>query len=353
MKSNKKLLFLPFIAAILIGALWTSLERLGWSLPGWNGGLLKHGQLMIPGFLGSLISLERSVALQKKWTFFAPILFATGTILSLIPEFLIAGYMLLILASLIFVVTMIYLVKMQTTNFNIVMALSSVLLLTGNILWYLGDQIPQVIFYWIGFLALTILGERLELTRMLPIKNWQKWIVHSLIFFSFLSIIMTSFYPQIGAKIFGGVSIALAIWFILYDIARKTVKMRGQPKFTAIGLLLGYFWLIVSGMFLLIYGNSYAGLEYDAFTHAIFLGFVFGMIFVHAPIIFPAVFGKPFSFSKRFYSHLWLLQITLAGRVFADFMINAELRMWFGLLNVLTILLFLGNTIASVILEKK
>jgi len=163
----------------------------------------------------------------------------------------------------------------------------------------------------------------------------------------------TSYSHQIGAKFFGLVIVALSIWFLFNDIARRTIRNEGQTKFTAIGLILGYFWLIISGIFLMVNGNPYAGLIYDAYTHTIFLGFVFSMIFVHAPIIFPAVFGQPFSFSKRFYIHLFLLQITLVGRIAADFMGSTEWRLWFGLLNVLTILLFFGNTLISVILARK
>ena len=353
MNRNRILLFLPFVIAILLAGLWTSLQRLGWILPGWQGSVLQHGQLMILGFLGSLISLERAVALQVKWTFSSPILFAVGTILSIFPITQGLGYVILILASFIFFLVMVYLTNKQTINFNIVMTLGNLLLLMGNIFWFMGKPIAEIIFYWIGFLVLTILGERLELTRMLPIKPRQKMVGHLLLALSFIAIISTSYFPQIGAKLFGLIIIALSVWFLLHDIARRTIRNEGQTKFTAIGLILGYFWLIVSGIFLITNGNPYAGLIYDAYTHTIFLGFVFSMIFVHAPIIFPAVFGQPFSFSKRFYSHLFLLQITLVGRVAADFMGDVEWRLWFGLLNVLTILLFFGNTLISVIMAKR
>src|SRR6266508_1450532 len=50
-------------AALLIG-LWTGLARLGVSLPGGMPQIAElHGALMICGFFGTLISLERAVAL--------------------------------------------------------------------------------------------------------------------------------------------------------------------------------------------------------------------------------------------------------------------------------------------------
>jgi hypothetical protein len=33
--------------------------------------------------------------------------------------------------------------------------------------------------------------------------------------------------------------------------------------------------------------------HYDITLHAVFLGFVFAMIFAHAPVIFPLVFRRP------------------------------------------------------------
>ena len=62
---------LPFLALAilaLLAALWAGLMRLGWRLPALTPSLaLAHGPLMISGFLGTLITLERAVALKQKW----------------------------------------------------------------------------------------------------------------------------------------------------------------------------------------------------------------------------------------------------------------------------------------------
>jgi hypothetical protein len=51
--------------AALIGALWGGLLRLGWAWPTPQPSLaLLHGPLMVCGFLGTLIGLERAVALD-------------------------------------------------------------------------------------------------------------------------------------------------------------------------------------------------------------------------------------------------------------------------------------------------
>jgi len=47
---------------------WLGLVRLGWNLPlPWQDQLIAHGPLMVCGFLGTLISLERAVALGSRW----------------------------------------------------------------------------------------------------------------------------------------------------------------------------------------------------------------------------------------------------------------------------------------------
>src|SRR5574340_455088 len=68
------------LAALLLG-LWTGLLRLGWVLPRLRPGLaLAHGPLMVSGFLGTLITLERAVALGRPWTYAVPLVTAVGTL---------------------------------------------------------------------------------------------------------------------------------------------------------------------------------------------------------------------------------------------------------------------------------
>ena len=65
---NKKILpfLVPALLALLV-ALWAGLLRLGWVLPSTRGLALAHGPLMVSGFLGALIALERAVALKIRW----------------------------------------------------------------------------------------------------------------------------------------------------------------------------------------------------------------------------------------------------------------------------------------------
>jgi len=79
----------------------------------------------------------------------------------------------------------------------------------------------------------------------------------------------------------------------------------------------------------------------------VFVGFVFAMIFGHAPIIFPAILGQPIRFHPSFYLHLGLLHLSLALRIWGDLALQAEWHRWGGLLNEVAVLLFLGMTVFS------
>lgn len=112
----------------------------------------------------------------------------------------------------------------------------------------------------------------------------------------------------------------------------------------ALNLLIGYVWLAASGALGLIAGRQAAGPLYDAVLHALFLGFVFGMIFGHAPVIFPAVLRREICYGPHFYGHMLLLHASLALRVVADLAGWADLRRWGGMLNGLALLVFLVVT---------
>ena len=155
--------------------------------------------------------------------------------------------------------------------------------------------------------------------------------------------------PELGTRLAGLGMFALAIWLFRYDIARRTVRKPGLPRYTAICLLLGYFWLAVAGILILGFGQLVAGLQYDAYLHAIFLGFVFSMLFAHAPIIFPAVLGFPVVYSPFFYVFLITLQISLVGRVAADLNGLWQFRLWTGLLNGIALILFMGTMMFMVL----
>ena len=82
--------------------------------------------------------------------------------------------------------------------------------------------------------------------------------------------------------------------------------------------------------------------------HAITLGFIFSMIFGHAPLILPAVTGRPLPYHSYFHSHVVLPHVALLLRVIGDLAAQCSLRQWGGMVNGFAILLFLGNTLWAI-----
>lgn len=142
---------------------------------------------------------------------------------------------------------------------------------------------------------------------------------------------------------------ALASWLARYDLARFTIRQGGLPRFAGMCLLSGYVWLAAGGVLSMLAERWPASIElgYDARLHSIFLGFVFSMIFAHAPIVLPAVTGLRVPYSRAFYVPLALLDLSLLGRVAGDCLGSPEAYRWGGLANVVAVLLFLATTAYS------
>src|SRR5699024_9651310 len=66
-------------AVIVIAALWPGLLHLSLNLPQVSDSLHDgHGPMMSLGFLGTLITMERAVALGERWAFLGPAFSAAG-----------------------------------------------------------------------------------------------------------------------------------------------------------------------------------------------------------------------------------------------------------------------------------
>ena len=204
------------------------------------------------------------------------------------------------------------------------------------------------LLWWINFLVLTIAGERLELSRMLKLSPTVQRLFGVIAFILLAAAALGVVDYAWGMRLMGVGMVAAAAWLLRYDIARRRIKAGCVARFIGISLLSGYVWLAVGGVLAILYGGAMAGPTYDAVLHSIFLGFVFAMIFAHAPIIFPAVLHVPMAYTPRFYSHLILLHVSLILRVAGDLIPYWPARLWGGMLNVLVLLFFIANTALAV-----
>jgi hypothetical protein len=325
---------------------WLGLARLGWNLPlPWQDQLIAHGPLMVCGFLGTLISLERAVALGSRWGYVAPGGVAAGALMLDLGPLGPFGPMLITAGSLVMVAIFVVVWRRHAALFVATMTMGAVAWAAGNLLWLSGASMFRVVFWWLAFLVLTIAGERLELNRVLhPTRA-----VRSAFVLAMVAVIggvaAATWWPKPGVHALGVGLLSLTWWLARHDVARRTVRQGGVTRFMAICLLGGYAWLGAGGAIAAVTGVAMPGLLYDAMLHAVFLGFVMSMVFAHAPVIFPAVLGLPLEYRGAFYLHVGVLHVSLILRVVGDLVDSlGRWRVWGGLLNAAALLLFMFNT---------
>jgi hypothetical protein len=292
------ILLLGFISLALGVA--GGLARLGASIPAPAGAIALHGALMVSGFLGTVIGLERAVALGRRWAYAAPLASGLGG-LCLVFGLAAPGFALLALAAALLVAASLAVLARQSSLEMATLAAGALAWLAGNLSLYAG---APAVPWWIAFFALTIGGERLELSRYLKRGALARN--------AFIVLAAALLAAPLLPRVLGVVLVLLALWLFAFDLARVTVRQRGLPRYIAVCLLSGYAWLA--------FGGALLALEtaYDAALHAIFVGFVFSMVFGHAPVILPAVLRVPLPYHPVLYVPLALLHASLALRVFVS-----------------------------------
>lgn len=363
----KRLPLIALAAAALLFGVWTGLLRVGlaaapeWLLP--RLPQAHHAALMISGFLGTLIGIERAVALGRAWGWAGPALSGIGAVLLLLAPEAALGPLAMVAAAAAMTAVMVELCRRQPALDTAVMAAAPLGWLAGNVLVATGSAPAQAVPGWAAFLILTIAGERLILSRLVGASRSARRVFAlacALCLGGGLAVPLDRG-PAILATGLGWV--LMASWLLHYDVARRRMSAGGLPRFVGAALLTGYLWLAIAGLLLLTQGLDPApraltlpGLgavvafayPYDATLHALLLGFVFSMIFAHAPIVLPAVTGTRLPWRNRFWMHLVLLHGSLALRVAADLTGHQAVRSWSGVGNAVAIAVFAASTVIAV-----
>ena len=303
----------------LLAAIWAGLVRMDWNLAIPNLRFPDtHGPLMVIGFLGTVIGLERAVAVKKAWAYGAPLFAVLAAIILATGLPSKWGQLLAVISSAILLAIFCFLWWHNHESYLVIIGLGALLWLIGNLLWLVESPLFITAGWWAGFLVLTITGERLELSRLRRLSN----VSRLLLFFAiavFVAGLSRISVEEPGSRVAGAGLIAIALWLLRWDIAWRTIRIAGLPRFMAVSLLSGYVWLFAAGVFWIIYAADFiAGVHYDAMLHSIFLGFVFVMIFAHAPVILPSVMDISMPFQNAFYAHLLLLHLSLFLRIGGD-----------------------------------
>jgi hypothetical protein len=332
----------------LVAGIWVGLNRIGWVLgsppaPG------SHGLILVLGFLGTVIGLERAVAIDRAWAWASPLCAAGASagILLGAPDELVG--LLLVLGGGVLVGVFGVAYRVQPETHILVMGMGAVAWVLAATTWLTGMSVAALIPWLSAFLVLTIAGERLELARMIATTDPEKRRLVAAIAFVVVGSLVAWMAPETGARIAGFGNLLVALWLIRYDIARRTVRLGGITTYMASALLMGYGWLAVSGTLWMVSGLRSWSIAYDAALHTLFLGFVMSMIMAHAPIIIPALTGLSFPFTSALWIPLAMLQVTVTMRVVGGLLELWELRRWGAMLNALALALFVAMVVASVV----
>ena len=308
-----------------------------------------HGMLMVLGFVGTLIALERAVALKRPLGFVAPALLGLGALALLSPAPLVVGRGLLTAGAAALVGLYLPLWRRQRDDAVLVQALGAVLVLGSATLWLGGVAVPALAPWLVGFVVLTIAGERLELARiaMGPSAGSTLVLLASGLVTGAVAALL---WPRPGTALLGAALLALTGWLAAHDVARRTIHTTGLTRYMAGCMLAGYCWLGVAGTIWLLGGPALDGVRYDAVLHAVFLGFTVSMIMAHAPVILPAVLRRPLPYHPALIAPAALLHVSLALRLWVGDALGSH-GAWVtgGVLNIVAVLSFLAVAAGSTV----
>lgn len=328
-----RLPFLALAALSLLLGLWSGLSRLGCDLKLLYPSM-HHGAIMVGGFLGTLISLEKILPLKRKVLFLIPLLSGISSFF-FIAGLPVVSWLFLCAAS----------AGLTAVFFNYFLREKSIvylLMLAGGICWFIGNfmllsqkMYPLAFPWWLGFALFVITSERLELMKFLPVSTRVKKVLLILLAIYVIGVALS--FHGVGSFISGTALIGIAVWLMRYDLIGISIKKNGLTKFVAVSLLCGYIAMLLAGVLVLALDNQ--AMAYDAVVHLFFLGFVFSMIFAHGPIILPGVLGisvKPYH--KLLYVWLMMLHASWLMRISADLYLNFEIRKYSGYVTAIAII---------------
>ena len=328
------------------------LARLGLPVPG--AALASHGAVMACGFFGTLIALERAVALRRLAGLIAPLAAGFGGLLAWMLHATAAAQGAWGLAAGALVA--LYLTAGMTRAWSLPLAIELAAALcwaAGTAAW-VGGGLAAAVPGWMAFLVLTIAAERRELTQMvrLPAFARQMFLVIVALALSAVALGLAEIAGIASpgrwpAGLWWASCVALALWLLRWDIAPRKWRSPGWLGHTAQCLSVGYGWLL-AGALLGLAGLAWPGGAAPLALHAVLLGFVFAMVFGHAPIILPALAKVRPVYSAWARWPIWILSVSLAVRGLALASGSAKAMAVAGAGHALAIVWFAAVMITSV-----
>lgn len=335
------------LGSLLIGA-EAGLDRLGIGLvDAGPARSLPHGGLMVGGFVGTLIALERARASGHLAPYLVPLLSGAGAV-SLVLGHLAVGQVLFASAGVGLAVLMAWFWRIQPQLPLALVGLGALAWAGASVVWARTGGTLEAIPWWAVFLVLTILGERLELTRFARRSTLPARLAS---IFMAVGLGVTLVHWETGVRLVGASFVLAGAWLLWADTARATVRRGGVATYAGVALLAAYGWLIIGGLVLALRGLT--GPWYDATLHAIFVGFVVGSIFAHGPIIFPALSGLGVRLTPILALALAGLHLSVGIRVAAGIAAVPAWRDVGGGLHAVAFALYVLGMMVGVLLDRR
>lgn len=354
------------VLAALTGTL-TALNRAG--LPAFDQPrqlIAAHGALMVFGFLGTAIGMERGVAYHAgsarnpRWGFIAPLFGGLG-VLSLfllgfcrplpvwwqaVPGTLWA----LSMTGLAVVYLGIW--RWQNSPTLLLQMLGAATGAASMVLWACGHDATSLAPSWMVFLVLTIIGERLELSRV----SFTGRYVAPMLLCAAPVAVAGSFVVladrRAGLAVVGAAFLVMLALMAHDDIARHTWRRPGFTGFMGSAMLAAYFWGILGSLLWLVLPAMGPHTIWQTFALDCFdLGFVMSMVIAHAFLIIPAILRRPAPWPRAMWVPLVLLESGLLVGLSSAILGSVSLNKTASALEVLA-LLGLVATVAGTYLTR-
>ncbi|MSD90330.1 multicopper oxidase domain-containing protein [Bifidobacterium asteroides] len=316
-----------------------------------------HGGLMVYGFLGAAIGLERAVAYRSggsskpSWGFFAPALGLLGSLLCLLslmvssPAVAPAWVRVELFGGIPWTLSMLVLTAMylaiwrrQPSAEVLIQVLGSLVGLVGAAAWVAGLDASVLAPTWLFFLVLTIVGERVELARAVFSDVRLESGILGLSLLAVLMLPVQAMAPSVGYPLLGLSLGLLLLVMASHDVAKGTFRHGGLPGFMGTCMLSAYAWGLLAALIWMaapLDSSTYWG---DMALHALAVGFIMTMVIAHVCMIVPSVIRRPLPFHPLLWGAWALIQVGLLIRLLGAIRLYTPLWKAGNLLNVLGIL---------------
>ncbi|MGE3725663.1 MAG: hypothetical protein AB7I41_08940 [Candidatus Sericytochromatia bacterium] len=330
---------------LLLGS-YAGLHRLGLPLPGaWAG---FHGPLMVCGFLGTLIGLERAVHLGSRWALLVPLSAFLGALS------LLAGHAAWALGLWLWLFSAIMHLGVFLKGHFPLKLPEDLLSVCGLLCWLIslffwleGHPLREISVALLFFPLLTILAERWPGATAKLKMGGGITLGCGLGLSALLLFLLPN--PDLPLRLSGVCLMGAGLFLSWQERPLKTTLSAGQKReqgwelYLERVMVMSYGWLSLSGLLFLLLGEQ--GLRepfYDLLIHGLSLGFILGVIFSHFYKVLKALLGADLPFYQSYYLPWGLLQAGLLLRAYGKVGEHPQLWQIGGSLNVLALLLFLG-----------